>query len=82
MAKVIAKAWTDPKYKAQLLKNPAKVLKAEGIKTPKGAKIHVHENTKKAFHMVLPAKPTEALATDAVNQRAGAHSVHMLYTCS
>ena len=34
MAKVIAKAWTDPAYKKRLLKEPAKVLTAEGVKVP------------------------------------------------
>ena len=82
MAKVIAKAWTDPGYKKRLLKEPAKVLAEEGLNLPKGAKVHVHENSKKAVHLVLPQRPDAALADDDVNQRAGAHGVHMLYTCS
>ena len=80
MAKVIAKAWTDPDYKKSLLKNPAKVVAAEGVKVPKGAKVHIHENSKKVVHLVLPQKP-EGMEDDALNQQAGAHGVHMLYTC-
>jgi len=82
MAKVIAKAWTDPAYKKRLIKEPAKVLKEEGIKTPKGAKIHVHENSPKALHLVLPQRPDSALAQDAVHENAGGHGVHTLLTCS
>jgi hypothetical protein len=82
MAKIIAKAWTDPAYKARLLKEPAKVARAEGIKVPKGARVHIHENSKKNMHLVLPQKPAAALDEDSLNQQAGIHGVHMLYTCS
>ena len=82
MAKIIAKAWTDPDYKARLLKEPAKVVRAEGIKVPKGAKVHIHENSKKVMHLVLPQRPDASLDEDEMNQRAGVHGVHMLYTCS
>jgi hypothetical protein len=83
MAKVIAKAWTDPAYKKRLLKEPAKVVAAEGIKIPKGTKVHIHENSKKAMHIVLPARPDAALTADALNQMAGAQGVlSHLYTCA
>jgi hypothetical protein len=82
MAKLIAKAWTDPAYKERLMKDPGKVAKAEGIKVPKGAKVILHENTKKEVHLVLPRRPDTALDEDSLNQRAGASGVHMLLTCS
>lgn len=81
MARVVAKAWTDPEYKKRLLTNPAKVLKAEGVKTPKGAKVHLHENTAKEVHIVLPKRPAEPLAEDELNQRAGGQGYHTLITC-
>jgi hypothetical protein len=82
MAKVIAKAWTDPAYKKRLLSEPEKVVAEEGIKVPKGAKVYIHENSAQAVHLVLPQRPNDAMSDDALNQRAGAHGVHMLYTCS
>jgi len=82
MAKVIAKAWTDAAYKKRLIKEPAKVLAEEGIKVPKGVKVQVHENSKKALHVVLPQRPDAALTEDAVNQRAGEHGAQTLFTCS
>jgi len=33
-AKIIAKAWRDPAFKAELIAKPAAVLKAEGIDVP------------------------------------------------
>jgi hypothetical protein len=82
MAKIIAKAWTDPEYKKRLLKDPAKIVKAEGIKVPKGSKVVIHQNSKKEMHLVLPQRPDGILDEDELNQRAGVHGVHMLYTCS
>jgi hypothetical protein len=81
MAKVIAKAWTDPAFKDRLYNDPANVLAAEGVKLPKGAKVYVHENSNSEVHVVLPQRPDAALAQDALNQRADAVSEHILYTC-
>jgi Nitrile hydratase, alpha chain len=61
-AKIIAKAWNDPKFKEKLLKNPEAVLKENGIEIPKGEKIQVHENTSKIMHLVIPQKPTGELS--------------------
>jgi hypothetical protein len=41
-AKVIAKAWRDPAFKA------------EGINVPAGMAVSVVENTDKSFHLLLP----------------------------
>ncbi|MCI5580873.1 MAG: hypothetical protein MR387_06130 [Phocaeicola plebeius] len=39
-AKIVAKAWCDEAYKAELLNNPEQVLKAEGAEIPEGVRVH------------------------------------------
>ena len=73
-AKVIAKAWRDPAFKAELIANPAAALKAEGIDVPAGMAVTVLENTDKQFHLVLPPEPTDELSEDALDAVAGGYS--------
>ena len=70
-AKIIAKAWRDPAFKAELIANPAAALKAEGIDVPAGVTVTVLENTDKQFHMVLPPAPTDNLSEDELEGVAG-----------
>jgi len=70
-SKVIAKAWSDPKFKERLLKDPEHVLKEQGVEMPKGKKIHVHENSDKIVHFVLPAKPDTHLSMGQLKKIAG-----------
>jgi len=65
-AKIIAKAWRDPAFKAELIANPAAALKAEGIDIPAGMAVTVVENTDKQFHLVLPPVPTDELSDEAL----------------
>ena len=69
--KIIAKAWRDPAFKAELIANPAAALKAEGIDVPAGMTVTVLENTDKQFHLVLPPVPTDALSDEALDAVAG-----------
>ena len=57
-SEVIAKAWSDPAFRARLKADPANVLKASGVPVPKGMKIVVVENTADVMHMVLPLPPS------------------------
>jgi len=70
-AKVIAKAWRDSAFKADLVANPAAALKAEGIDVPAGMTVTVVENTDKQFHLVLPPVPTDELSDEALDAVAG-----------
>ena len=70
-AKIIAKAWRDPAFKAELIANPAAALKAEGIHVPAGMAVTVLENTDKQFHLVLPPVPTDELSDEALEAVAG-----------
>lgn len=56
-AKVVARAWADDGFKTRLITDPAGVAREEGFEFPEGAKVTVHENSAKEFHVVLPAKP-------------------------
>ena len=69
--KIIAKAWRDPAFKAELIANPAAALKAEGIDVPAGMAVTVLENTDKHFHLVLPPVPTDELSDEALDAVAG-----------
>jgi hypothetical protein len=59
--KLIAKAWSDPAFKQQLLKNPKAIAAQHGLPTPEGIEIRVVENTPNLVHIILPSKPTEDL---------------------
>jgi len=70
-AKIIAKAWRDPAFKAELIANPAAALKAEGIDVPAGMTVTVLENTGKQFHLVLPPVPADELSDENLDAVAG-----------
>ena len=78
-AKIIAKAWRDPAFKAQLITNPAAALKAEGMDVPAGVTVSVVENTDKQFHLVLPPVPTDELSDEALDAVAGGHGIPRLH---
>lgn len=58
-AKVLAKAWSDPAYKARLLSDPKGVLKEAQVALPAGydaADVRAVEDTKDRKHLVIPTK--------------------------
>ena len=71
--KIIAKAWRDPAFKADLIANPAAALKAEGIDVPAGMAMTVVENTDKQFHLVPPSVPSDELSDEALDAVAGGY---------
>jgi nitrile hydratase len=52
-AKVVAKAWTDPEYKQQLLADGTAAIAALGFKGPQGEHMVVLENTPEVHHVVV-----------------------------
>ena len=76
LGKIIAKAWRDPAFKAELIANPAAALKAEGIDVPAGMAVTVVENTDKQFHLVLPPVPTDELSDESLDGVSGGKSNH------
>ena len=69
--RIIAKAWRDPAFKAELIANPSAALKAEGVIVPAGIALTVLENTDKHFYVVLPPSPTDELSDEALEAMAG-----------
>ncbi len=70
-AKVVARAWSDEAFKAQLLSDPAAALKEAGVAVPDGVTVEVVENTETLFHLVLPPRPDEELSDEALEKVAG-----------
>jgi nitrile hydratase len=52
-AKVVAKAWTDPEYKARLLQDGTVAIAELGFKGPQGEHMVVLENTPSLHHVVV-----------------------------
>ena len=52
-AKVVAKAWTDPEYKARLLEEGTSAIAEMGFKGPQGEHIVVLENTPAVHNVVV-----------------------------
>ena len=52
-AKVVAKAWTDPDYKARLLQDGTASIAELGFKGPQGEHMVVLENTPTVHHVVV-----------------------------
>ena len=52
-AKVVAKAWTDPEFKARLLENGTTAVAELGFKGPQGEHIVVVENTDSVHNVVV-----------------------------
>ena len=64
-AKVVARAWTDEKFKRKLLKEPEEALADMGIRVPRGVKVNVVENTPATVHLVLPGVPFHCDLSDS-----------------
>lgn len=62
IGEIIARAWSDPAFKARLLKDTKTVLYEQGVDLPSGTNVRVVENTDELVHFVLPARPADATA--------------------
>jgi hypothetical protein len=63
--KIVLRAWSEPRFKRNLLDNPSEVLAAEGFSLPTGVNVVVVEDEPNRVHLVLPAKPGEAGSAEA-----------------
>jgi hypothetical protein len=54
---VIARAWSDPDFKARLLSDPHAALAEFGLKVDDGTEVKVVENMPGTKHVVLPMPP-------------------------
>ncbi len=69
-ARIIARAWRDPAFKAKLLKDPAAALAEAGFKVAPGVTVTVSENSASRLHLVLPEHPGEELGPDELEEIA------------
>lgn len=64
MGEVVAKAWSDPAYKARLLSDATSVLKEAGIDYGPGIEVKVVENSDSVRYITLPQAPSETELSD------------------
>jgi hypothetical protein len=74
-ANVVARAWSDPGFKARLLADPNAALAEADEPVPPGMTIRVVENTEKLLHFILPARPPRSELEDEVLQQAASGTV-------
>ena len=77
--KAIAKAYTDPSFKAQLIQNPKSAIAELTDKSlPEDLDIYVHENTPTLKHIVVTvAQNSEELSEDELEAVAGGGPILM-----
>ncbi len=80
-AKLVAKAWSDPAFKARLMREPKTVLAEAGLGLPKGIDLKVIETTGTTAYFILPAPPKDVeLSEEALSSvAAGAACMWCLY---
>ena len=57
VAAIIARAWSDKEFLAELLTRPDEVLRDYGMDVPEGVRIRMHQDTQTTEHGVIPAPP-------------------------
>jgi hypothetical protein len=62
--KIVARAWTDPEFKARLMADPLTVLREHGVEPAIGDNICVVEDSPGTHHLVLPACPASDLSEE------------------
>lgn len=68
-ARIVARTWADPRFKAELMANPNDVLAREyGLNIPQGVQIQVRENTPDRVHVALDRVPSSEAVRIQVEQ--------------
>ncbi len=78
-SKLVAKAWSDDNFKAQLLSDPMTVFKENDLIIPEGVEVRIVENSPKIIHFILPSVPSDELNDDELECAGGYHH-NILYT--
>ena len=74
--KLVAKAWEDEAFKADLLADPMRVFKDNGIEVPHGIEIRMVENTADTMHFILPPEPSDELSDEQLAGAAGGGGIN------
>ena len=69
--KLVAKAWSDAEFKAELLADPMKVFKENSMEVPAGIEVCIVENTADTMHFILPPEPSDELTDEQLAGAAG-----------
>ncbi len=69
--KLVAKAWSDDEFKAELLSDPMKVFKENSIEVPEGIEVRMVANTADTMHFVLPQEPSDELTDEQLEGTSG-----------
>ncbi len=64
------RTWSDPAFKAKLMQNPHEALQECGVKLPAQAKVHVHEEDHKTWHITLRQAPPHKTILSAEQLRS------------
>lgn len=83
-AKIIARAWKDPRFKEKLLKNPKAAMKEIGVDIPETLQIKVVEDKPNSYTLILPptAPHTEELSDQELEKlAAGAGDTGWSWCC-
>jgi hypothetical protein len=64
IARITARAWADPAFKARLLSDPKAVLHEYDIQIPDGVSVVMHESTDAVRHVVHPQPPEGFMPSD------------------
>jgi hypothetical protein len=81
-ARIVARAWSDPVFKARLLADPEQILGQAGITPPPGATFRIVEDTDTVAHLVLARPPGGGEVSDAALERVagGSYGLNCVYT--
>ena len=66
--RLVAKAWSDPEFKARLLAEPEATLRTEGATVPAGMTVRILEPSEAHAFLGLPIEAPAHEATDAYSQ--------------
>jgi len=70
-SKVVARAWSDPSFKARLVVDPRAALAEMGVAVPAGIRLKALEDTEDLVHLVVPLPPTGELSGEDLRMVAG-----------
>ncbi|MBI1209245.1 MAG: NHLP leader peptide family natural product precursor [Azospirillum sp.] len=62
---IVAKAWSDPGYRARLIADGTAVARSEGLAFRDGISVRILENSPTLLHIVLPVQPSSGPMDDA-----------------
>ena len=74
-ARILAKAWDDPDFKARLLADCEAVCAAEGLQTPGCERLRIVEDAPGELTLVMPPRPSAELSEQTLEAVSGGATV-------